>query len=88
MAQLSLSLWQELYDGTTNDILPNTSNASLNGKLYANLWASLEGQALQHFVSHKHLRANGLLLLREIHQTYKPTNVPEVITAKTGKFWS
>jgi hypothetical protein len=39
-------------------------------------------------VFRKHLRANGLLLLREMIQMYKPKNVPEAIAAKTGEFWS
>jgi hypothetical protein len=60
----------------------------LNGKLYAKLLVSLEGQALQSIVLRKHLRANGLLLLRELTQTYKPKHIPEVIAAKTGIFWS
>jgi hypothetical protein len=60
----------------------------LNGKLYAKLLVSLEGQALQSLVARKHLRANGLLLLREMVQTYKPKNVPEVIAARPGEFWS
>jgi hypothetical protein len=49
---------------------------------------SLEGQALQLFVSQKRFRADGLLLLREMQQTYKSTNIPEVIAAKTDEFWS
>jgi hypothetical protein len=48
---------------------------------------SLEVKALKHAVSQKHLRANGLLLLRELVKTYKPINVPEVIAAKTVEFW-
>jgi hypothetical protein len=39
-------------------------------------------------VSRKHLRANGLLLLHKLLQTYKPRRAPEVIAAKTGEFWS
>jgi hypothetical protein len=88
MAQLSLFPWQELYDPVSNDIVQTTSNTTLNGKLYAKLLVSLEGQALQSIVSRKHLRVNGVLLLRELVQTYKPKNVPEVIAAKTGEFWS
>jgi hypothetical protein len=88
LAQLSISPWQELYDSSTNDIVPTTSHTSLNGKLYAKLLVSLEGQALQSIVLCTHLRANGLLLLCELIQTYKPKNVPEVIAAKTGIFWS
>jgi len=39
-------------------------------------------------VSQKHLRANGLLLLKELSQTYRPSHVPEVKAAKTVEFWS
>jgi hypothetical protein len=88
MAQLSLSPWQELYDSVSNDIVQTTSNTTLNGKLYTKLLVSLEGQALQSIVSRKHLCTNGVLLLQELVQTYKPKNVPEVIAAKTGEFWS
>jgi transcriptional regulator CtsR len=63
MAQLSLFPWQELYDPVSNDIVQTTSNTTLNGKLYAKLLVSLEGQALQSIVSRKHLHANGVLLL-------------------------
>jgi len=38
-------------------------------------------------VSRKHLRANGLLLLAELSQTYRLTQVPEVTAAKTAEFW-
>jgi hypothetical protein len=31
--------------------------------------------------------SNGLLLLQELTKTYKPTNVPEMIAAKTVEFW-
>jgi hypothetical protein len=58
----------------------------LNGKLYAKLLVSLEGQALQTIVFRKQLRANGILLLQELTQMYRPKNVPEVIAAKTGFF--
>jgi hypothetical protein len=88
LAQLSLPPWQDLYDSISNDIVLTTSNTTLNGKLYAKLLVSLEGQALQSIVSRKHLRANGLLLLHELTQTYKPKTVPEVIAAKTGEFRS
>jgi hypothetical protein len=87
MAQFSLPPWQELYDSMLNDIVQATSNTALNGKLYAKLLVSLEGSALQSIVSRKHLRANGLLLLHELTQTYKPKNVPEVIAAKASEFW-
>jgi len=43
---------------------------------------------MKNMISRKHVRANGLLLLHELHQMYKPKNVPEVIAAKTAEFWS
>jgi hypothetical protein len=43
---------------------------------------------MKNMLSRKHLRANGLLLLQELHHMYKPKNVPEVITAKTAELWS
>jgi hypothetical protein len=88
MAQLSLPPWTELYDSSTNDAVLSTQNTSLNGKLYSKLLLALEGSALQSIVSQKHLRANGLLLLRDLVQAYKPKNVPEIIALKTGEFWS
>jgi hypothetical protein len=88
MAQLSIHPWQELYDHHTNDVIASTTNTSLNGKLYAKLLVCLEGQALQDIVSRPHLRANGILLLQELVQSYRPKNVPEIIAAKTGEFWS
>jgi hypothetical protein len=87
MTQLSLSPWNEFYDSVSNDVISTTTNSTLNGKLYSKLILSLEGKALKHAVSRKHLRANGLLLLSELVKTYKPTNVPEVIAAKTVEFW-
>jgi hypothetical protein len=87
MAQVSLPPWQELYDPTMNDVVSTTSNAMLNGKLYAKLLVSLEGSALQSIVSRKHITANGILLLQELTQTYKPKNIPEVVAAKTSEFW-
>jgi len=87
MAQLSLAPWKELYDPVTNTVVKNTTNSSLNGKLYAKLLLSLEGSVLQNVVSRTHLRANGLLLLQDLVNTYKPHNVPEVIVAKTSQFW-
>jgi len=87
LAQLSLPPWVEFYDSSSNDIICSTSNTSLNGKLYSKLLLALEGQALQSMVSRKHLRANGLQLLHELVQTYKPKNVPEVIAFKTSEFW-
>jgi len=88
VAQLSLAPWNEFYDHTTNMIVTITTNQPLNAKLYAKLLVALEGQALQDIVSRSHLRANGLLLLHELVQTYKPKNVPEVLAAKAGEFWS
>jgi hypothetical protein len=87
IAQLSLPLWQELYDLVKHDVVSTTSNASLNGKLYAKLLLSLEGIASQNIISRTHLRANGVLLLQELVQTYHPKNVLEVISAKTSQFW-
>jgi hypothetical protein len=87
MAQLSLSPWKELYDPVTNNVFKTTTNSTLNGKLYAELLLSLEGSVLQNVVSRTHLRANGLLLLQHLVNTYKPQNVPEVIAAKTSIFW-
>jgi lysophospholipase L1-like esterase len=60
----------------------------LNGKLYAKLITCLDGQVLQNMVSRKHLRGNGLHLLGDLVQTYRPKQVPEVIVAKIGEFWS
>jgi hypothetical protein len=87
MAQISLPPWQSLYDSGTNDIVKTTTENGLNGKLYAKLLIALEGVALQNVVSHTHLRANGILLLQDLVQTYKPKHVPEVIAAKTSLFW-
>ena len=88
MAQISLSPWNLLYDPIKNDIVESTSNSQLNSKLYAKLLVCLEGQAMKNMVSRKHVRANGILLLQELHQMYKLKNVPEVIAAKTAEFWS
>jgi hypothetical protein len=87
MAQLSLPPWVVLYDSVTNNIVPGTSNTTLNGKLYSKLLLALDGNALKSIVSRKHLRANGLLLLQELVQTYQPKNVPEFIAFKTNEFW-
>jgi len=87
MAQLSIAPWSELYDPDTNSVVSSTNNDTLNGKLYAKVIGSLDGPALQHMISRPHLRGNGILLLRELHQMYKPKNVPEVIVAKTAEFW-
>jgi hypothetical protein len=88
MVQISIAPWKDLYDETTNDIVQSTGNTTLNGKFYAKIMAALEGQALQNMVSRKHIHGNGLLLVREWQQMYKQNNVPEVIAAKTGEFWS
>jgi len=87
MAQISIAPWKELYDQDTNSVVSSTSNASLNGKLYAKIISSLDGPALQHMISRSHLCANGISLLQELHQMYRPKNVPEVIVAKTAEFW-
>ncbi len=86
-AQHSIALWRELYDPDTNSVVSSTNNDTLNGKLYAKVIGSLDGPALQHMISRPHLHGNGILLLRELHQMYKPKNVPEVIVAKTAEFW-
>jgi len=88
MAQLSLPPWTPLYDSVKNDIVSTISDTQLNGKLYAKLLACLEGQAMKNMISWKHLHANGLILLQELHHMYKPKNVPEVLAAKTAEFWS
>jgi hypothetical protein len=87
MAQLSIAPWQSLYDSSTNSVVTTTVNSALNGKLYAKVIGALEGSALQHMLARKHLRANGTLLLQELHQMYKPKCVPEVIASKTVEFW-
>jgi hypothetical protein len=87
MMQVSLPPWNALYDPSTNDVVSITTNTALNGKLYSKIILSLEGKALKHAVSRKHLHVNGLLLLSELTKTYKPTNVLEVIAAKTVEFW-
>ncbi len=86
MTQLSVAPWSSLYDPVSNMAVSSTTDASLNSKLYAKLISSLEGQALQNMVARKHVRTNGLLLLRELQHMYKPRNVPEMIAAKTGEF--
>ena len=88
VVQISIPPWQEFYDSNTNSIVKTTHNTALNSKLYAKLLVSLEGQALQDVVSRSHLRANGILLLHELVQTYCPCKVPEVLAAKAGEFWS
>jgi hypothetical protein len=76
-----------LYDSSTNSVVTTMANATLNGKLYAKVIGALEGSALQHMLARKHLRANCVLLLLELHQMYKPKCVPEVIAAKTVEVW-
>jgi len=88
MALISIPPWNEFYDALRNDIVLATTNVSLNGKLHAKLISVLEGQAFQDMISRSHLRANGLLLLQELVHTYKPTNVPKLLAAKAGEFWS
>jgi hypothetical protein len=87
MAHISLPPWKDLYDPVRNDVVTSTSNALLNGKLYSKILLSLDGMAYQNFVLCKHLRADGIRLLQEWVQTYKPKNVSEVIVAKTVEFW-
>jgi hypothetical protein len=87
MAQLSIALWQDLYDSTTNSVVKTTINAALNGKLYAKVIGALEGSALQHMLARKHLCANGILLLQDLYQMYKPKCILEVIAAKPAEFW-
>jgi hypothetical protein len=87
IAQMSLHPWNEFYDSSNHNIAVSMTISTVNGKLYSKLLLALEGTALQHIISWKHLRANGLQLLRELVQTYHPTNVPEVIAAKTSEFW-
>jgi hypothetical protein len=87
MTQMSLPPWQELYDPIKHDVVNTTQNVMLNGKLYSKIILALEGSAYKNFVSCKHLHANGISLLVELVQTYKPRNVPELIAAKTVEFW-
>ncbi len=87
LTQISLPPWKELYDPTCRDIVSSTSNLSLNEKFYAKLLLALDGPAFQNIVNREHLRADGLLLLQDLVDTYRPKNVPEVIAAKTTLFW-
>ena len=87
MAHLSLPPWTHLFDSVKHDVVESTTNHALNGKLYSKVLLALDGVAYQNFVSRRHLRANGIGLLRELSQTYKPKNVPEIIAAKTVEFW-
>jgi hypothetical protein len=86
MTQLALSPWQDLYDPVQQNVVTTTQNSSLNAKLSSKIILALEGTAYKIFVSRKHLRANGILLLEELVQTYKPRKVPEIIVAKTVEF--
>jgi len=81
LAQLSIPPWLDLYNASTNDVVPTTTNTILNGKLYAKILVCLESQVLQNMVSRKHVRGNGLLLLKELVQTYKPRNVDNLTDA-------
>jgi hypothetical protein len=49
---------------------------------------TLEGQPLQDVITKVHLRANGIQVLQELSQTYRPKNIPEVVALKTSEFWS
>jgi hypothetical protein len=59
----------------------------LNAKFYSNIPLSLEGEALRGIALQKHIQADGLCLMQEIIQTYRPKKVPEVIAMKTAEFW-
>jgi len=87
MAHLALPPWTDLYDPISNNVVASTSNSLLNGRLYSKVLLALDGTAYQNFVTRKHLRANGIRLLQELVQTYKPKNVPEITAAKTVEFW-
>jgi hypothetical protein len=87
MSQIAISPWKDLYDQSSNNVVKHTTNTTLNGKLYAKIISALEGQAFQHMVARPHIRGNGILLLQELHQMYKPRCVPEVIATKTAEFW-
>jgi len=56
MTQISLPPWNVLYDSVSNDVVTATTNSQLNGKLYSKIILSLEGKALKHAVSRKHLQ--------------------------------
>jgi hypothetical protein len=72
MAHLSLPPWTDLYDPVKNDVVVLTTNQLVNGKLYSKVLLALDGSAYQNFISRKQLRANGVRLLQELVQTYKP----------------
>lgn len=89
MARLSLPPLQELCDLASNGMVSSTTDLVLNGKLYAKALLSLDEQALQNVVSHTHLWANGVLLLQESAQSYKPKCVHKVIgTVNSGPLLS
>ena len=72
LTQISLPPWKELYDPVRKDIVLSMSNTLINEKLYAKLILALDGSAFQNIVHREHLRANGLLLLQDLVQTYHP----------------
>jgi hypothetical protein len=51
---------------------------------YYSLWTA---QLFRTLSNREHLHADGLLLLQDLVNTYRPKNVPEVIAAKTSLFW-
>jgi len=59
----------------------------LNEKLYSKILLALDNSVLQTIISRKHLRGDGIGVLQELVQTYKPVNVPEVVALKTVEFW-
>jgi hypothetical protein len=87
MTQSAIAPWSVFYDSDRSDVVTSTTNTRLNEKLYSKLILSLEGSALQHVVSRKYLRGNGILVLQDLVHVYKPKNIPEVIAAKTTEFW-
>jgi len=87
IAQLSLPQWQDLYDISRKDVVKNTSNGTLNSKLYAKLITCLEGSALQSIVARTHLHSDGISVLHDLYQTHRPLQIPEIIAAKTVQFW-
>lgn len=59
----------------------------MNEKLYSKILLALDNSVLQTIISRKHLRGDGIGVLQELVQTYKPVNVPEVVALKTVEFW-
>jgi hypothetical protein len=86
MTQISIAPWHELYDSSKNDVVLSTTNVSLNEKLYSKLILALEGSALQHVVSRKYLRANGLAVLHDLVHTYKQRISPKLLPLKPLNF--